>query len=94
MNDPNFVPLILGVLSVIVSIAAFVLGDSEKNKPWRVGLGIAFLFLAIILAPMAWLYLCFHETLAHPLAEPEIVMNPSGPLIQLCLYSRSNRQSS
>jgi hypothetical protein len=49
MNDPNFVPLVLGVLSVIVSISAFVLGDSEKNKTWRIGLGISFLFLAIIL---------------------------------------------
>lgn len=49
MNDPNFVPLVLGVLSVIVSISAFVLGDSEKNKSWRIGLGISFLFLAIIL---------------------------------------------
>lgn len=49
MNDPNFAPLVLGVLSIIVSISAFVLGDSEKNKTWRIGLGISFLFLAIIL---------------------------------------------
>jgi len=49
MNDPNFAPLVLGVLSVLVSIAAFVLGDSEKNKSWRIALGISFLFLAIML---------------------------------------------
>lgn len=49
MNDPNFAPLVLGVLSVLVSIAAFVLGDSEKNKSWRIALGITFLFLAILL---------------------------------------------
>lgn len=49
MNNPNFAPLVLGVLSVLVSIAAFVLGDSEKNKSWRIALGISFLFLAIIL---------------------------------------------
>lgn len=78
MNDPNFVPLILGVLSVIVSIAAFVLGDSEKNKPWRVGLGIAFLFLAIILGTYGVVVLMLPRDAGRSIGETEIVMKPTA----------------
>lgn len=51
MNNINTASLLLAVLAILVSIAAFVLDDhpNPKTRRWKIALGIIFFFFAVLL---------------------------------------------